>query len=243
MVLLSPSLCARFLHALEGLVAALWKTEALVDADADLLANLCAAQAVLRKFVQAGPAIMDEWLTAKAERDEAREAMAEAPAREPSENAAKKARRCRARIHAPEILAVSLRATNMLVDLAHLIHQLKIRLIERGVDPRPYEADYAAAVVGRVFKDELKIDLEDLAHCSVDAMQDALNKVRDWMDQARKRIIPPASNPPPADAGPQEVKADPPPKPAQRPNDSTDFDVAAMLANAKQRFRESGQRS
>ena len=222
------------------IVAALWKTEALVHADADLLANLCAAQAVLRRFAQAGPAIMDEWLTAKAERDEAREALAEAPARENSEDAAKKARRYRARIHAPEILAVSLRATNMLVDLAHLIHQLKINLIHQGIDPRPYEADYAAAVVGRVFKDELKIDLEDLAHCSVDAMHDALNKVRSWMDEANKRLSPPQASPPPADAGPQEVKADPPPKPAQRSDDA--MDVAAMLANAKQRFRESGPR-
>ncbi len=223
------------------IVAALWKTEALASADADLLANLCAAQAVLRKFVQAGPAIMDEWLTAKAERDEAREALAEAPARENPEDAAKTPRRYRARIHAPEILAVSLRATNMLMELAPIIHQLKVNLIAQGIDPRPYEADYAAAVVGRVFKDELKIDLEDLAHCSVDAMHDALNKVRSWIDEANKRLSSPQASPPPVGAGPQEVKADPPPRPAQKSDDA--MDVAAMLANAKQRFRESGPRN
>lgn len=220
-------------------MAALWKSEALVDADADLLANLCAAQVVLRKFVQAGPAIMDEWLTAKSERDEARAASAAAPAPEKTDedDAPAKPRRHRARIHAPEILAVSLRATGMLVDLAHLIHQLKIKLIHQGIDPRPYESDYAAAVVGRVFKDELKLDLEDLAHCRVDAMFDALNKVRDWMDQARKRIIPPATTPPPVDAGPQEAIADPPPA-----NEAARIDVAEILATAKWMFQQSKQR-
>lgn len=224
------------------IVAALWKTEALADADADLLANLCAAQVVLRKFVQAGPAIMDEWLTAKAERDEARAASATAPVPEETVAVAlEKPRRQRARIHAPEILAISLRATSMLVDLAHLIYQLKVKLVNQGIDPRPYESNYAAVVVGRIFKDELKLDLEDLAHCSVNSMFEALAKVREWMDQARKRITPPASNPPPVNAGPQEVKADPPPKPAT-PNEAAGIDVAEIMAKAKWMFQQSKQR-
>jgi len=92
-------------------------------------------------------------------------------------------------------------------------------------------------VVGRIFKDELKLDLEDLAHCSVNSMFEALAKVREWMDQARKRIIPPASNPPPVDAGPQEVKADPPPA-----NEAARIDVAEIMAKAKWMFQQSKQR-
>jgi hypothetical protein len=228
------------------IVAALWKTEALGDADADLLANLCAAQVVLRKFVQSGPAIMDEWLTAKAERDEARRAVtstpspAAAPEAAPAEDASAKARRYRARIHAPEILAVSLRATGMMVELAHLIHQLKIKLIHQGIDPRPIEANGAAIVVARVFKDELKLDLDDLANCSVDSMYEALAKVREWMDLASKRLIPPKTSPPPADAGPQEVNADPPPEQAA-PNEAARIDVAEILATAKWMFANKKQ--
>jgi hypothetical protein len=128
----------------------------------------------------------------------------------------------RPRIHAPTLLALAMRSAELLTRVTKQVFALKIELIRKGIDPGPIIQHHAALVVARVFKDELKLDLNNLAYCGINDVFAALARVKQWIDEAEasrhEPLVPPKEPPPPVEAGPRQ--ADPPLAQEAQPEDS-----------------------
>ena len=202
-----------------------WATNATVDAETSMLGRLEAGAALMRLIIQASadnmraeraalyadmgetpqnmpPVVQahtDNVLPAPAKAAPLSDAKTESA---PAEPAKKRARPYMPRIHAPEMMALGMRASELLIELAPMIRERTVALIRAGIDPRQTIRRAASMQVAQVFLDELGIDLENLDRATHRQIMDAIKVVRGWVRDCKRGVITPFAGKEAADAGP-----------------------------------------
>lgn len=202
-----------------------WVTNATVEAETSMLARLEAGAALMRLIIQASadnmraeraalyadqgetPPTMPPELQTRTD-DVLPPTIEAAPLpgakteSKPAQPPRKRARRYMPRIHAPEMMALGMRASELLVELAPMIREKTVELIRAGIDPRQTILRAASMQVAQVFLDELGIDLENLDRATHRQIMDAIKVVRGWVRDCKRGVITPLAPKEAGDAGP-----------------------------------------
>jgi hypothetical protein len=91
-----------------------------------------------------------------------------------------------ARIATPSVLVLAVRASELLMQLAPMIHEMVEQLIDSGINPKPFMKRAAAEIVAQTFIEELGIDLADIANADAERLRLALEIVAQWVRDVRK---------------------------------------------------------
>jgi hypothetical protein len=91
----------------------------------------------------------------------------------------------RARIYAPQMLALGARAATLLLDLSPLIMAQWKRLVEAGTDPRRLALDDHDGKIAALLFDEIGVQYHEVIATDQEKLREALDKMEAWVKELK----------------------------------------------------------